>query len=276
LLKSIVKFILKNKRSLFYAFLTGLGLFTSTRMYEDYGFEGFFATIGITACILLFEIYLNWRFATKILRQIDMPNVNTYNLWGNLLNHILLPVLLFFTITGFIYFNIDPLTRFLAICICFTVNLFLFINIRSYYEDDFRIESKTRYVYDIAKLFIFFFGVNLIIHMQISMDPGEWIGSVLICSLSIILGALLLYRKAQLSIVSIIYILLASFVIAIFYMVLSSLGLLFLGINVLTFLLFYLALSILHHRVERTLTVGILVEYLLIFVIAVTIFLGIS
>jgi hypothetical protein len=256
----LLKFLSKNKRSIFYALFTGLGLTFALQILKDYGTEKFFYVILLTSLILVFEIYINWRYATKVLRQIDMPNINVYNLWGHLINHISLPLLLFFSLAGFVYFNDDDLVRIVAIFILTIVNLILFINIRSYYEDNFAIEEKTRYVYDLIKLIIFFFGVNLILHIR------SFLG----------LQGLLIYRKDGEGIAAILFTILAAFLISVIFMIFEFLGLLLLGTNVITFLLFYVALAVLHHRIERTLTAEIVGEYVLILILAFLLFWGIS
>jgi hypothetical protein len=275
-MKKIIGFIKKNFRSIFYAFSIGLGLLFALQLLVDYGGEAFLTAVVVTSIVLCFEIYLDWRFATKVLRQIDMPTINTYNLWGHLLNHITLPLLSLFSFAGFIYFNSDELIRYIAIVLLVILNMILFINIRSYYRDEFKVEEGTRYIYDAIKLMIFFFGINLILHVKIFIDIDLWITAILVCSLTLILGGLLIYRRAQLSIATIAYVIIMSFIIAILFMVLSITGFLFIGINVLMFLLFYFSLSILHHKLERTLTLGVFFEYILILLLALILFFGIS
>lgn len=275
-MKKNIKFLLENKRSIFYAFLTGLGLLASLQLLKDYGKEAFLVAICFTASILCFEIYINWRYATKVLRQIDMPNINVYNLWGHFLNHITLPLLLFFFIVGFVYFNEDDLIRIIVIFLLIFINIVLFINIGSYYRDEFRIEEKTRYIYDLIKLVIFFFGVNLILHAGQYWQLDTWVSAFLTCLLSLILGALLVYRKGAQSLFTFIYIVLSSFLIAVIFMVLSSGGFLLVGLNIVTFLCFYFSLAILHHKIERTLSLNVFFEYALILIFAFLLFLGIS
>ena len=266
----------KNKRSIFYAFLTGFGLIFAIQLLKDYGLDKFLLAVVITSLILFLEIYLNWRFATKVLRQIDMPSVNVYNLWGHLLNHISLPLLLFFSLAGFIYFNSDDLIRLIAISFLVIINATLFINVRSYYRDEFKVEEATRYIYDVIKLIIFFFCINLILHVKILFQVELWISALVVCSLVLILGFLVIYRRAQLGLDTIIYVICASFLISIFFMILDTFGFMLLGINVVIFLIFYMILSILHHKMERTLTLGIFTEYILILLLAFLLFSGIS
>lgn len=275
-MRIILKFIYKNKHSIFYAFLTGFGLVFAIQLLKDYGLDKFLFTVIITSLILFLEIYLNWRFATKVLRQIDMPSVNVYNLWGHLLNHISLPLLLFYSLAGFIYFNSDDLIRLIAISFLVIINVTLFINVRSYYRDEFKVEESTRYIYDVIKLIVFFFCINLILHVKILLQVDLWISALGVCALVLILGFLVIYRTAQLGFDTIIYVICASFVISIFFMILNIFGFMLLGINVIIFLTFYMVLSILHHKMERTLTLGVFTEYFLILLLAFLLFSGIN
>lgn len=273
---ALLKFVIKNKRSFFYAFLTGLGLVFALQLLKDYGPDKFLIAISITNFVLILEIYINWRYATKVLRQIDMPSINVYNLWGHLINHITLPILLFLSLSGFVYFNDDDLIRIIAICFLVFINLILFINIRSYYEDEFKVEEKTRFVYDLIKLIIFFFSVNLVLHMKMYWTLDIWIIALLICFLALGLGMLLVYRKGGQGLTTTLYVITSSFAIAVIFMLLDIFGLVLLGINIIVFLLFYFTLAILHHRLERTLTIEVFMEYLLVLVLALLLFLGIS
>jgi len=275
-MKESIQFIIKNRRSIFYALLTGLGQLFSIHLLKEKGINAFLISNAVTCLILCFEIYLNWRYATKVLRQIDMPDINVYNLWGHLLNHITLPILLFISFSGFIYFNKDDLVRLVALSLLIFINSILFINIRSYYEDKFRIETSTRYIYDIIKLFIFFFGVNLILHIQIILQLEVWVASISIALLVLLLGFLLIYRQSQVNIHTIYYIIISAFIIGVLFMLISFSPILTLGINIVIFLLFYFDISILQHKLDRSLTLEIFTEYLLTLILAFVIFAGIS
>lgn len=268
--------IRNNRRSIFYSSLTGLGLILALHFLKEYGRDSFIIITLGTSLLLIFEVYLDWRYATRILRQIDMPTVNVYNLWGNLLNHITLPLFLYYSFAGFIYFNEDDLIRIVGIFILTIINIILFMNIRSYYRDEFIIEEKTHYIYSIIKLITFFFGVNLILHIMNFWVVDNWFYSLLVTLLSLILGLLLIYRKQDQSFGEFVYVLLSSFVIGVVFLVLNTINVVFLGINIIVFLCFYIALSTLIHRLERTLSREIFVEYILILILAIILFLGIS
>jgi len=275
-MKSIIQFISKNKRSIFYSFVISIGIFFALSMYSEYGNKSYWRVIAIISIIFIFEIYLNWRFATKVLRQIDMPNINVYNLWGHLINHITLPLLLFYSFAGFLYFNQDEVVRYFSILLHFMINVILFVNIRSYYQDEFNIEEKTKYIYDLIKLIIFFLGVNLILHGVMLAEAQIWIGAFLLSLLALMLGLLLIYRKNQKEMLVIVYIIISTLLIGIVYILLFTLGFVLLGINLILFLLFYFILSFLHHKIERTLTPHVVLEYVLIFILALLLFHNLS
>lgn len=273
-MKKFFSYLNRYRRSFIYSIILGIGLVFSVQVLKDAGGRTFLLVILVICTILVFEIYLNWRYATKVLRQIDMPIINVYNLWGHLLNHITLPLLLTLSVGGFLFFNNDDLIRLVAIALYFVLILILLINIRSYYEDEFKAESVTRYIYEIIKLVIFFFGVNLIIHIQNYWELDLWVGTFLVCILSISLGFLLLYRKSQAEFTQVLYFIVSSIIISVVYMLLNASTIGLLGINVVIFVLFYFVVSILHHKIERTLSLGILVEYILITILAIALFYG--
>lgn len=275
-MKNIYVFLNKNSRSIFYALTTGLGLFFALDQLKEEGINRYLLIIGLTILLQAFEVFLDWRYATKILRQIDLPNVNIYNLWGHILNHIILPVFIIVSVAGFIYYNSDDLIRIVAIFIVISINMILFINIRSYYQDEFLVEQKTRYVYTAIKLVIFFFSMNFLLHLSRFCLFEIWVLTCLVCFLILILAFLMIYQRAQVSLATIIYVIVSAFVISLIFMVLSQIGIILIGLNVITFLLFYFALSILHHKMERTLTRNVLGEYILILILALSIFFGLS
>lgn len=266
----------KNKRALLYSGVLVLGLLFAVEIMKDHGPRAFLIVTVILSLILLFEVYINWRFATKVLRQIDIPNINAYSLRGHLVNHLLLPIFLFYSTAGFIYFNDDDLIRILTIVIFAVVNLILLINIRAYYRDEFKVDIQTRYVYDMIKLIIFFFCVNLILYGGSLLNIGILIEGVTVFIVALFLELVVMYRKEEVNLIGRVYILVATFLVMAGFVALKVSGILALGVNVLTFLLFYFLVSILHHKLERTLSFELFMEYALIFVLGVVLFLGVS
>lgn len=268
--------ILIQKRSLLFAIAIMLGQLLALQMLKDYGGPKFLIVAVLTSCLICFEIYINWRIATKVLRQLDMPTVNVYNLWGHLLNHIVLPLGLFTSVTGFIYFNDDDFVRVCVIGINFFVNIVLLTNIHSYYNDDFMTEEKTHYIFDLVKLFNYFFVINLILHLKKYYNIDTWIIGLLVCFLSIGSGLLLAFRKGQQGLSIVTYMLITSFIISVLAMIIIVGNFVLIGVNVILFLLFYFVYAMLHHRLERTLTKQVFVEYCLTIVVALLILIGIS
>ncbi len=271
-----LRFLNKNKRSFVHSTFIGLGCILALQLLKESGKNAFWGVIGGLVLLQLFELYLNWRYATKVLRQIDMPNVNVYNLWGHLLNHILLPILLIITFSGFIYFNDDDLVRIVAIALLSLLHTILFINIRSYYHDEFKSEESTRYVYDLLKLVIFFFGINLILHFQLLFSVGTTFISFSVSVFSLILGFLLIYRRNQVALKTLLYITVMAFFVGTSFMILSVWGIVLLGINLITFLVFYFGMSLLHNKLERTLTLETFLQYIIMLLLALSLFSGIS
>lgn len=271
-----MKSLIKNKRSIIYSIILGLGLSFSLQMLVDYGENAFWIAIGISSLIMIFTIYMNWRYASKVIRQLDMPKINVYDLKGNLVNHIFLPFMLFYSVAGFIFYNNDSLIRGLTVILFVFVNYILFMNIEAYYKDEFRKDEKTRYIYDTIKLIISFIGTNLILHFSRNNELEIYIQAILIYILLCLLGSLAVTRRNMFSFKPLTYVGITSFVIALFFMLALSIHIVMLGVNLLTFLLFYFSLSILHHRAERTLTLSVFGEYVVIFLLGFVLFLGIS
>lgn len=275
-MNSIAKTIQLHKNRLLLAIFVGLGLLFSLQILKDHGATHFLVSVVCISIIMLLEIYANWRYATRVLRQIDMPNVNIYNLWGHLLNHIVLPLLLYYSVAGFVFYNDDDLIRLVAIALFVGIYLVLLVNIRAYYMDEFKTEEETRYIFDVIKLSSFFLGVNLILHIMGYAGLPTWLGGIFICFLAIGIGLLLILRKAQHNMLTVMYVLVTSFIIAIVFMIVTLGSFMLLGVNIILFLLFYFIYAILHHRLDRTLTIETFIEYCLILIIAVLIFWGIS
>ena len=239
---TLLEFLNRCKRSFFYSIVISLGLLFSLEMLKDYGSKAFLIVVVGCSCILLFEIYLNWRLSAKVLKQVDMPILNAYSLWGHSLNHILLPLLLIYSFAAFIYINDDDLIRIISIVIYMVLNFLLFVNIRSYYLDEFKVEEDTNYIYDIIKLILYFFSVNVILHLGNLEAINTLIQGFFIGIFSVLLGFLILFRENVFELSAKLYVFAISVVIALVYMLALSYQIVLLGINIMTFLIFYFSI----------------------------------
>jgi len=270
--------ILNNKyiESIIFSLASAFGLLLSIEILNNYG-EKLFLFINFIVClVILIEIYINWRISVRVLKQLHMTIQNSYNVLGHFFNHLVTPLLFYLSSAYFIYFNEDPILNLVTIIILFFIFFVFFVNIKSYYKDDFKEELKTNYIYDALKLFIYFYSINIVLSFSQLNNFSIQIVGILIFLISFIIGIFITAKEIFFNFSAKLYFLFGSFFISIVFFVLSFFNFIELGINFILFLFFYFILSLFHHRTERTLTIEIIVQYILFFLLSLVLFWGIS
>lgn len=267
-MKKAYFFLKKNFRSLFYALTISLGIELGIQILYDKGLKFYIYSNSLFFFVLIFEVYQSWRSSTKIFRQIDLPINSPYSLNSNIFKHLILPLLLFLSITLFEYFNTDQVIRFIAGFLSFIQFFLVFINIRSYYEDNFVTESSTNYIYGLIELSIFFFLSNAIMNFGIQFNIAKIFIAGLISILVLLEGVIQLFLSSISDILTLLYFLICSLIIFLTFLLLLNLGFAYLSINIIILLEFYISISLFIHKLNRSLTKDLIIEYTLILVIA--------
>jgi hypothetical protein len=222
----------------------------------------------ISFSILIFTIYLTRLRSTKTLRQLELPDVDNYTRLEIFIYHLLLPSIGFWSFTSFIYTNIQLNLTFLYFITAFFTYASLFINIRAYYLDKFKLEEDTHYVYDLIKIFSYFNLVTATLNLSDRFGLNFYIISALIFTIASLLTLIIILRKTNVNLIHLLIILLAGLSLGYLSATLNIfLAVSNLVIGFLSSLIFYLVNAILHHELDGTLRISTLVEYTLVAII---------
>lgn len=267
----------KNIRGLFYGFFISLGLIFLLQLLIDTGPKEFAVGSIILYFVFVFEIYTSWFFSRRVLTQMDIPQVDTYSKLGQFSHHILLPTILYISYLGLIFFYHLSLPKYLIFIIAFITFSMLFINIRAYYEDKFKLEERSHYIYDIIKFILFFQLTNVFLVGQQYLSLPNFVSYILISILGFFILTIVIIRQRQLHISTIFFNLVASSILGAATFLLSTLtNFSSLAISIYILLLFYIFSAILHHKLEGSLNKEILLEYFAVLLLSLIIFQGLS
>ncbi len=236
----------------------------------------FFSSV-VLYLVVLFEMFYVWFVSKEKLRQFDLPLISTYTKLKQFLHHFLLPTIFYIALSGFIYYNNQPAIRIPFVLLSFIAFTSLFINLRAFYQDKFKLEESTYYVYDLIELVSFFMIVNLALHFWDINGLIFLIPILLVFVISLLIFILNLYQLDQLELKSLILVIIFSILVAGFLaglVLFASLNLI--SLNLLTFISYYFLYGILSHKVDGSLNLSVMVEYLSIFLLLLAFFFGIS
>ncbi len=258
-------FIRYNRRGVAY----GLVMALLVAFLEQFSFYSLplALIIATTLCavILLVLLSLNKRFATSRLRQLEFPNVNSYSPIVELLYHFALPLLTLLSFVGVIRVLSTEGMSLLLFALAFVVFSLFFVNAKAYYEDKYKLEEQTHIIYDLAKLFMFFSSTSFILTMGNSLGFNFFIITGLVFCAGSLLTFLILLRQKNFQLFDILLILLAGlslgYLVANLFEFLAQRSIL---TSLYSTIIFYILNATVHHEVNRTLKLGIILEYLLI------------
>lgn len=273
----MIKTLTKNRRGIFYGFVVSLGLVFLTQLLIATSVRHFMVGAFILYFIFIFEVSISWFYARKVLAQMEIPQVDIYSKYSQLTHHIILPSILYFSFLGIIYIYHLSLPKYFIFLIAFFTFTLLFVNIRAYYEDKFKLEEKTHYVYDIIKFIVFFLVANSILRLENFLNTPSFFTYLEIALLTLFLNSLILVRNKQINLWTISYIIFASIVLAVVtYILLSFTVFTILSTAIYLLLTNYILSAILHHKLEGTFSKEILLEYLTVLLLSLVILQGLT
>ncbi|MBL8014699.1 MAG: hypothetical protein JNK26_00745 [Candidatus Doudnabacteria bacterium] len=235
-----------------------LGAFLSVEQLDDGNVNNFLELCLIMVGVLFIEIFTSNQLRTK-------PLIEPSSKQDVFLHHILLPSTTYLSILGFTYFNRQTEIRLIVMSLGLFMFTVLFINIRAHYLSNMVLYTNTNYIYDVLKLLLFFLASNTVFHLVASFG-----GFLFLIFPLVVFGLTLLFvvRYEKLDWFGMRYIFALPVIITL--VALSGLitGITPIQNTLVTFLSFYLGLAILHHILHRDMNKTLLLEYLVIFAIA--------
>lgn len=266
----------QNFRSIVYAFTLGLILYLIRNINQQGSNTEYLIAVLTGIVVLLLELYTIRHTAQDKLVQVGLPAVMRYSKWKSITLHYFLPILLLCSYSIFTYIN--PYDSLNKIAIPFTVIAFFieFINNRAYYEDKFKLELATHGVYVFIVIFSIFTLSNSILNIASQYSLNAIILSFILIGLSISGFLLIFLEEVKLYIRLALAIIITSILIGVLasalYISLDSA----LRNSFIIVSLFYFGAAAIQHRIEGSLQVGIVAEYISILVLCFVLLYGIN
>lgn len=255
----------KNWRAFVYALVVALGVVFLQQLALGASTAAVAVAVLILLLILLMQLFIIYAASTQLLRQLDLPSVEVYTKKTQFIYHLLIPLISLLAIIGFVLTNNQLALAWIYFLGTFALFTILFINIRAYYEDKFKLEQQTHVVYDILKIILFFTIANFIFNLASRYAFNFFVVAGLVFVAASVFTLLVLLRHPNLGYLNMGLVLCSGLVIG--YLGAALRNLLVTQNLVAAFyatLVFYIANAILHHELERTLKFSIVLEYILV------------
>jgi len=268
-------FIKDYKRSIIFSILCFVSFFSLNEIQIEGRRDLFFSISALLSFLFLLLLYLDHVTNVKKYNQKEIFSLERSYYFQHILNHYLVPITLYLFTLVFIYLN----TNFpLKIIIFFIVSVSLLIclvNVRSYFLNKLMIEHSTHSIYDGMKLIVFFLTSNALLHLYFNSTINIFVLLLLISLLTAIGIGLIFIRNNLFTKEVSITVILSSIIIALCaFLALRVLNFTLVQANLIMLTLFYFIVAIIHHRIERTLTRKIILNYLMFCLIVIALMYG--
>ncbi len=266
-----MKYIRNNFESIIFGLFLDAGFALLMLILTISPFQHFVFGSIILYLLLLMEIVAIRGFARRKMIQLNMSIINDREAPIQNILHYVLPSIIYWLVVVFIVF--EPNTSIWLVILAFISLIFinLFVNIRAYYEDKFKLEMNTHHIYDFLKLMILGIGAFDIISAYYIFDFSGWfvfLGIFILCAGILILNQMRYgWRQGK---KSIFWVLGISLILAIVAM-LVSVGARFdsLKATLVLFVCIYISVGLLHHYATKDLSREIVLEYLMVGILVI-------
>ena len=164
----------------------------------------------------------------------------------------------------------------LWLVLIFLLFALLFSNIRAHYEDKYKLEEMTNYIYDILAILICFMTADGIVNSCRYSGLSTGYAAVLLTVLIFILSVLTLLRYSIFKLAALKVLLVFLLIVFVLNFALLSFNITALGVSTLNSLLIYYQIAFLNHKRDGSVTKDVLVEYIVVFLILIVILFGSS
>lgn len=271
---NIAKIVNQNLRAAFYALTIMLGIFLALSELDDGRVDSFRNISIVVSFVFFIEIYSGWRFRKHVLSQTSINRIEDYSPLVQFIHHLLLPMGLYFSILLFGYFNSQPHLRLSILVIAFVSLSILFANIRAYYLYKVQLLHQTNYIYDITK-FLIFFCVAQALYSYNQLNPSIALVAGTLTLLAFALINLMLVRYQKLETKGIVATLLVSFLVTASSVIMLKLSPANpLQMSFVSILSFYIASALIHHKMDRSLSISIIFEYIVVLLLSIGLLIG--
>lgn len=274
----IFKILKNNLSELFYSFAITVGMYISfTELVINNNSYRFVIFAVISFFIYFSEIIFDYFNKSRRVEFNLNPNDNI-NEVSEMINKIMLPVILFFSLLGFSYFNIESQTFLLVLMIVYFIYFTLIKNIRYFFKNDKKDEAQTHYVYDLIKLLVVFLISNFLSNLFKLNNEGLIVLSLLFGIVIFLMAALIRFNdkgkhyRQRLKFAAVYF---PSFAAG-FYALNYTESFNALKISLVISIVFYIFSAFFYHVSNKNITKTLAAEYILILVIVVSLSYGLT
>jgi len=268
--------ISQNIKQILFATIITLGLMLIVNAKNSANDSVLIPAILTSTGILIVQVYIIYRRAKQKLENLQIPLVHRYKNSLELFYHFILPIIFFVDLCLFIYFNTVYLLIPLLLFFCFIIFLILFINIRAYFEDKFKIEIATHFVYYFIINFTVFSLCLSILSISYSYDLPIILTGIIIGGMSSLMLYLNHIEASQLNLKLFGGILAYGLLNMIMALVLFQEFNSILRTSFIIASCFYFLNALLTHKKEGTFGMAIILEYLTILALGFVVLFGIN
>lgn len=264
--------ISKNLKGFVYAFITLLIFLLLIKINNEYSLKEyiFYSISGGLIFILL--LFFSWWYPKKAFKQDYLPKIIlSEHPIGLVVNHYIVPSLLYIGIVLFIYVNRDYVLKGLIILSSFFIFGLLFDSIRIFQERRELLVSA----FDSAKLFLFFVLINSLLRLRLEYNLNLTVTLTIVFMLVFLLNLLMFLRNLKPGHLELGYMLGVALFITLIYYAFSNFGN-YLTTNFILLVTYYFSIAAITHKIERTLTIKLLFEYVLFLCLSIILLFNIS
>lgn len=286
---NLKKIIIQNLRAFFYAGLLTVGFYLLIEILDNSSvisttvnswqfvnlmpnIQFLFASI-ILYLLLLLELQTTTYWGKKRNSQLEIPIVEKHHEFSHYLLHIFMPSIAYWSLVGFVYFNLNYQVWGFFLGVVFIVFSLLFSNIHAYFNNNMKIEEETHKIYDFLKIVIFFTGVYSIFEAWYTFSLDALLTAFIVTLFTQLILFLYVSKYHQLyDSVYILTILSSMFAGFLSYFILNIKDLIsFDHIFIITTYFFFIT-GIIYHKIRGDLNLRIIGEYLVLSLLAVAVF----
>jgi hypothetical protein len=256
--------------------VTGSIYISITKLIKEGNTSVFVIFSFLALFIFVSEIIIDYIYKNKKL-EINFDINDEVNEASEILNKFLLPFLLYISLLGYTYYNFAGTFVLFVYFIIYMSFLLLFLNIRAFFELDMKLQSDTNPVYDLIKFLIFYCFVDTLLNLYKSGTIEIVVFGIMYVVLFVLLSYLFIIRYVKNTAKIKKYLAVQNLIGA------TSLGLIFmlpdasaLLLSLIAFFVFYVSLAIIHHVINKTLSFWVVFEYVLVFLMASSVLIGIG
>lgn len=260
-------FVQYTKRPYIYAVMITIGIMALYSILHTSSAISYFAASISLYTLLLFELYSTKFYATTFDDQFELTSRSKKHRKAHWVHHLIMPTVLFVSIVLFVFANSQLNMALVIALISLVLFSILFLNIKAYYENKYKLENKTANVYDvisIASVFMLAFSIFVVTALL-----GELyiISGLMNTAVLIILGYLTLARyhiinkQGGMILFAMLLVYFNSF------LALLNFDISIVAHTILTTFVYYYFTAVVNHYEEKSLDLKVIIEYLAVFVL---------